>query len=45
MAEKQFGIDKAPALVYFENEIPSLYDGDLLNEDEVGSFSFESLTD
>lgn len=32
---KEYGIDSLPALVYFENEIPSLYDGDLMNEDKV----------
>ena len=25
---KEFGIDELPTLVYFENEIPSLYDGE-----------------
>lgn len=32
---KQFGIDHLPTLVYFEEKIPSLYEGDLMNEDEV----------
>jgi len=26
-AAKEFGIDEQPALVYFENEVPNLYDG------------------
>lgn len=34
-AAKEFGIDQIPALVYFEKEIPNLYDGDLENEDEI----------
>lgn len=34
-AAEEFGIDKTPALVYFEKEIPNLYDGDLENEDEI----------
>lgn len=34
-ASKEFGIDNVPALVYFEKEIPNLYDGDLENEDEI----------
>ena len=29
------GIDRIPALVYFENSIPFLFDGNLANEDEV----------
>ncbi|XP_037080856.1 uncharacterized protein LOC119101604 isoform X10 [Pollicipes pollicipes] len=31
----EYGIEQLPKLVYFENEIPSLYDGDLMNEEEV----------
>lgn len=33
---KDFGIlDELPALVYFEEEIPSVYEGDLHNEDKA----------
>ncbi|XP_066601595.1 uncharacterized protein hlk isoform X2 [Prorops nasuta] len=32
---KEFGIDHLPTLVYFEDKIPAIYEGDLLNEDEV----------
>lgn len=32
---KEFGIDHLPTLVYFEDKIPSIYEGDLMNEDEV----------
>ncbi|CAH0558548.1 unnamed protein product [Brassicogethes aeneus] len=32
---KEYGIDHLPTLVYFEDKIPSLYEGDLMNEDEV----------
>ncbi|XP_076239572.1 hulk isoform X3 [Calliopsis andreniformis] len=32
---KEYGIDHLPTLVYFENKIPAIYEGDLLNEDEV----------
>ncbi|GAB6029507.1 protein disulfide-isomerase precursor [Chamberlinius hualienensis] len=32
---KEYGIDTIPSIVYFENEIPSLYDGDLMNEEKV----------
>ncbi|KAL0274697.1 UNVERIFIED_CONTAM: hypothetical protein PYX00_002764 [Menopon gallinae] len=34
-AAKEFGIDEIPSLVYFEKEVPNLYDGDLENEDEI----------
>ncbi|XP_055374125.1 uncharacterized protein LOC129607269 isoform X7 [Condylostylus longicornis] len=32
---KEYGLDHLPALIYFENKIPSMYEGDLMNEDEV----------
>lgn len=32
---KEYGIDHLPTLIYFENKIPAIYEGDLLNEDEV----------
>lgn len=32
---KEFGIDHLPTLIYFEDKIPSLYEGDLMNEEEV----------
>lgn len=32
---KEYGIDHLPTLVYFEGKIPAIYEGDLLNEDEV----------
>lgn len=33
---KDFGIlDELPALVYFEDEIPSVYEGDLHNEEKA----------
>ncbi|XP_014255609.1 uncharacterized protein LOC106670103 isoform X2 [Cimex lectularius] len=32
---KEYGIDHLPTLVYFENKIPALYEGDLMNEEEV----------
>ncbi|RVE50479.1 hypothetical protein evm_004904 [Chilo suppressalis] len=32
---KEFGIDHLPTLVYFEENIPAIYEGDLMNEDEV----------
>jgi hypothetical protein len=35
MEAKEYGLDHLPALVYYENKIPSIYEGDLMNEDEV----------
>lgn len=32
---REYGLDHLPALVYFENEIPAIYEGDLMNEEEV----------
>ena len=31
-AKDAFGLDDIPALVYFENGIPELYEGDLRND-------------
>lgn len=30
-----YGIDSIPAIVYFEKQIPNIYNGDLLNEEEI----------
>lgn len=32
---KEYGLDHLPALIYFEDKIPALYEGDLMNEEEV----------
>ncbi|XP_044009391.1 uncharacterized protein LOC122853163 isoform X2 [Aphidius gifuensis] len=32
---REFGIDQVPAIVYFEHQIPSVYDGDVQNEDKI----------
>lgn len=32
---KEFGIDSLPAIVYFEKEVPNVYDGDIEKEDEI----------
>jgi hypothetical protein len=32
---KEFGIEQLPSLVYFERNVPSLYDGDLSDEEDV----------
>ncbi|XP_050667523.1 uncharacterized protein LOC126967136 isoform X2 [Leptidea sinapis] len=50
---KEYGIDHLPTLVYFENHIPAIYEGDLMNEDEVlewlieqkNSATIEEVTD
>ncbi|XP_045447179.1 uncharacterized protein LOC123655408 isoform X2 [Melitaea cinxia] len=50
---KEYGIDHLPTLVYFEDNIPAVYEGDLLNEDEVlewlieqkNSATIEEVTD
>lgn len=50
---KEYGIDHLPTLMYFENKIPSMYEGDLMNEDEVlqwlieqkSSATIEEVTD
>lgn len=38
---KEFGIDHLPTLVYFEDKIPAIYEGDLMNEDEVLAWLIE----
>ncbi|XP_030752656.1 uncharacterized protein LOC115879799 isoform X6 [Sitophilus oryzae] len=38
---KEFGIDHLPTLIYFEDKIPSLYEGDLMNEEEVLAWLIE----
>ncbi|KAI4457700.1 hypothetical protein MML48_7g00006442 [Holotrichia oblita] len=50
---KEYGIDHLPTLVYFEDKIPSIYEGDLMNENEVlewlieqkNSATIEEVTD
>lgn len=32
---KEYGIDSLPTLVFFERRIPHVYEGDLMNEDEL----------
>ncbi|KAK8786612.1 hypothetical protein V5799_023615 [Amblyomma americanum] len=34
-AAKKHGIESFPKLVFYDNEIPNLYDGDLMDEDKV----------
>jgi len=42
-AAEEFGIENTPAIVYFEKQIPNLYDGDLMNEDEILHWLLEQL--
>uniref|UniRef100_A0A1Y1L045 Thioredoxin domain-containing protein n=1 Tax=Photinus pyralis TaxID=7054 RepID=A0A1Y1L045_PHOPY len=41
---KEYGIDHLPTLLYFEEKIPALYEGDLMNEDEVLRWLIEQKT-
>ena len=42
----EYGIDELPGLLYFENKIPSMYDGELKNEDELLKWLIEQkMTD
>lgn len=40
---KEYGIDQVPTLVYFEDGVPHVYDGDLMNEDEVLRWLLEQV--
>lgn len=40
---REYGVDHVPTLVYFENKIPSLYDGDLANEEQVLAWLVDQL--
>lgn len=41
---KDYGIeDELPCLVYFENEVPSIYHGDLTNEEQVLDWLIEQI--
>lgn len=34
-ASRDYGIDTVPAIVYFEKQVPNVYSGDLLNEEDI----------
>ena len=40
---REYGVDHVPTLVYFENKIPSLYHGDLANEEQVLAWLVDQL--
>lgn len=42
-AAQAFGIDEVPAIVYFEKQIPNVYDGDIENEDEILEWLVDQL--
>lgn len=42
-AADEYGIDSVPAIVYFEKQIPNVYDGDLLDEEEILHWLLEQL--
>ena len=43
---QEYGIDELPGLLYFENKIPSMYDGELKNEDDLLKWLIEQkMTD
>lgn len=41
---KEYGLDHLPAMVYFENKIPAIYEGDLMNGKLVCSLNSINLT-
>lgn len=41
---EEYGINVLPALMYFENKIPSMYDGDLMQEELVLEWLIEQKT-
>ena len=43
-AAREYGIDDMPGLLYFENRIPSIYDGDLADEDALLDWLVEQKT-
>lgn len=32
---RSYGIESVPAIVFFEKQVPNIYSGDLLNEEEI----------
>lgn len=34
-ASRDYGIDTVPAIVYFEKQVPNVYSGDLMNEEDI----------
>lgn len=42
-AASSFGLNSVPAVVYFEKQIPNIYDGDIENEDELLHWLIDQL--
>lgn len=42
-AARDYGIEHIPAIVYFEKQVPNVYDGDLQDEDEILQWLVEQL--
>lgn len=42
---KEYGLDNIPALVYFESEIPYIYEGDLMKEEDVLAWLFHHVAE
>lgn len=42
-AAREYGIDHIPAIVYFEKQVPNVYDGDLQDEDQMLHWLVEQL--
>lgn len=42
---EQFGVSDFPALVYFEDEIPNVFEGDLAEEEEVLQWLIQQKTE
>lgn len=42
-ASREYGIESVPAIVYFEKQVPNVYSGDLLNEEDILSWLVSQL--
>lgn len=42
-AARDYGIEYIPAIVYFEKQVPNVYDGDLQDEDQILQWLVEQL--
>lgn len=43
LAASSFGLNSVPAVVYFEKQIPNIYDGDIENEDALLQWLIDQL--
>ena len=42
-AGKEYGIDELPCLVYFENGVPELFEGDIRNDNQIIKWMLDEL--